>query len=685
MRRVCFLASALALTLGILLGCQEDDPVLPSEPSAIEVAGQGDCAPEALIAALFPKGLAIAALEQCQNIQRQYVSGEKAEAFDQLVELIAFTVEHLANGQLVDPDGSGLLTEESGAAQLIVQLHMIVGLADGTEAVPTGALTDDGGTVAMVDAEEGWDITTPDGFAAVTKAAGVPVFLNDAPYTGPVTVFIAPVDPAETSFSDFGLQVGGSDRGAFPLFKEMGTIPDGLRFGDGEIDPENPDPLNELVVELCIVDPPHPLAPFPEQLPDLRLGHILDGQTLEVAPLRSSSLDCDGVNDEVPTALMGNWWHGLANTVFAPVAEILDVAKLYARPGRLGGAISAFSEFGGVDQTQVASPPPDPRLDGINWAEGFSVEVMAEVPSPWGLAYPAVGSDFGMDLYIASHGQDQVFRVSESGGASVFVDLLEEADPVALEFPPAPSGSFGDFLYVTSNNRDGNRAGDLGGTIQRVGPDGQVTDFTSVGLVFGGASGTEVIEGLGEPSGRMAFGPSGAFGDGLWVANLSDVPGDVIKVDPDGTTSVHWSDGKTSGSPVDGDIGAESIAVAFGRGGGFGLDLYVSDASTGCSCIRISDFSGDTVTVFLELSGQPTALEFGRGDPAFGEDLYVAVRASAGFQILRMAADGTSGVLLESETGFVAGDGLAFSPDGEALLIADREGGLVLRVEGASP
>lgn len=379
MRIIRFLA--LALAVGILLGCQGDDPLLPSEPGEIEAAGQGDCAPEALIAALFPKGLAIAALEQCQNIQRQYVAGEETEAFDQLMELVAFTVEHLANGQLVDPDGSGPLTEESGAAQLIVELHMIVGLADGTEPVPSGALTDDGGTIAMVDAEEGWDITTSDGFAAVTKAAGVPVFLNDAPYTGPVTVFMAPVDPAETSFPEFGLQVGGSDRGAFPLFKEMGTIPDGLRFGDGEIDPENPDPLNELVVELCIVDPPHPLAPFPEQLPDLRVGHIIDGETLEVAPLRSSSLDCDGVNDEVPTALIGNRWHRLANAVFAPVAEILDVAKLYARPGRLGGAISAFSEFGGVDQSKVnafgdVTVSVTPSAVGVNLARRTTLQAV---------------------------------------------------------------------------------------------------------------------------------------------------------------------------------------------------------------------------------------------------------------------------------------------------------------------
>ena len=355
MRRASLLLTALSSFL-IAIACQDERNSLPSDPGALELAGRGVCPAEALINDLFPRGLANAAIQQCRNIQRQFDRGKVEDAYEKLADLIDFTLQHLENGKLLDPPGPD--TTEDGVSQLIVALNMIVGLASSGDEIPADAFTSEGGIVQTVDAEEAWDIETRDGYAGITKAAGVPVFLNGVPYDGPVTVFIAPIDPSESSFPSFGLEIGGPDRAAFPVFKDLGTIPDGLQFGDGNIS-ETPDPTNELVVELCSVDPPHPLAPFPSQLPDLRVGHITEGEVVDT-PLRDSTLDCSGVNDEVPTmALFKNRLHRWANAALGPALQLFDVAKLHAAPGRFGGAISSFSEFGGIDQTKLAGPAVD--------------------------------------------------------------------------------------------------------------------------------------------------------------------------------------------------------------------------------------------------------------------------------------------------------------------------------------
>jgi hypothetical protein len=119
------------------------------------------------------------------------------------------------------------------------------------------------------------------------------------------------------------------------------------------------------VAGVCVVDPPDPFAPDPEVVDDLRLAHVIEGEQgpeVEILPLADADfLDCTGAATETPPVdVIGlDWWGRRARAAFEPVSEFL-VAPLFASPGRLGGAITAFSRFGAVDRTTGGEPVSTP-------------------------------------------------------------------------------------------------------------------------------------------------------------------------------------------------------------------------------------------------------------------------------------------------------------------------------------
>ena len=116
-------------------------------------------------------------------------------------------------------------------------------------------------------------------------------------------------------------------------------------------------------------------------------------------------------------------------------------------------------------------------------------------------------------LYVAqtfvhqSTRADHVYHISWDGGSiSPLVELDAEADPTSLAIAPAGS-PFGNGLYISSNNRDGHREGDWGGTIQHFDPIAGLMDWTGMGLPMG----------PGEPGGL--FGLHGWAEGLLFLAN----------------------------------------------------------------------------------------------------------------------------------------------------------------------
>jgi hypothetical protein len=355
--------------------------------------------------------------------------------------------------------------------------------------------------------------------------------------------------------------------------------------------------------------------------------------------------------------------------------------------GLLALLFLAITPFDALSQVQVSS--------------GYTIETFATVVQPTSLAFAPEGSPFGPDLYVgtfapggadplnpnAQRNSDQIFTVSGSGVVTVFttlpgfITLPGEPDPVALEFPPVGS-PFPEALYISSNNRDGGKIqafggiGDCGGAIQVADRFGTVTDFTSLTSTLPcGTPPVDVQTALPEPMG-LAFGPGGAFGTDIYIANSSDLPADIMRVDTTGAASIFLSDGKSS--PL-GTFGFAPYDVEFGPGGDFGSNLYFTDAGERCNCIRIADAAGVFGAPFVTLPGTPLAIEFGRGG-GFGYDLYVALLIPGNSSVFRVKADGTLSLVATGFVGFQVADQLEFSPDGSALYVADFSGNTIYKI-----
>lgn len=315
-------------------------------------------------------------------------------------------------------------------------------------------------------------------------------------------------------------------------------------------------------------------------------------------------------------------------------------------------------------------------------ADGFNITPFATIFQPSGLAFPPEGSLFGTELFVGGWGEappdnqlisDKIYRVSPDGGTILFATLLPEADPVSLKFSQTGT-AFGDFLYVASNNRDNRISGDCGGTIQTVDLAGNVLDFTSLTAPFNCPFGISTA--LEEPGG-IIFGRGDAFGSDLFVANFSERPADIVRVDSTGNTTPFVNDGKFSRRS---DFGLSPLDVAFGPGGDFGTDLYFNDNGELCNCIRIADATGRFSQPFVSLPGVPLSLKFGPGGP-FGNDLYVSVIASGGSSIFRVKADGSASLFANGFSGLLSVGALAFSSDGTAMYVADTSGNTVYRID----
>jgi hypothetical protein len=209
----------------------------------------------------------------------------------------------------------------------------------------------------------------------------------------------------------------------------------------------------------------------------------------------------------------------------------------------------------------------------------------------------------------------------------------------------------------------------------------------------------------GDPAGMDFPSPNNlgvGFSDGLYVANLSSgigagagkssgifrIPNPATRTGPAGVDPpVVFLDADESASPAHPIV--DACALAFGPGGAFGDDLYVTDpnicelAPAGFECnpaadptvndgaIYTVDWSAN-VTIFAGGTGgpleDPADLVFSSGG-AFGTLLYVTDTVTG--KVLRMDSAGT---VTDFATGLASPGALAFGPDG-CLYIAEAGSG----------
>ena len=314
----------------------------------------------------------------------------------------------------------------------------------------------------------------------------------------------------------------------------------------------------------------------------------------------------------------------------------------------------------------------DPFIRSIRLEKDYGIDVLAELDRPVGLAFASQGSLFGEDLfagYLYQNGMgvsDYIVRVDYRGEVEDFAELLPEADPTSLEFPPLGS-RYGDFLFLSANNRDGNRPGDQGGTVQRVDVNGNVIDFSPVGIPLG----------PGEP-GELVFGGGTDFGDTLFLANSVGSPGDILAVQPNGTLAVVVDDGLFE----DQDLGLAPRSLAIDTEGDYGHLIYFGEFGRRCSCLKKLHPDGRVEAWLSGLPGDPYSIAFAPPG-VFEGDMFVAVDNGESGSILRVQPDGEYVVFLEGLQGFLSGNGkgvMEFSREGSVMYIADYFADRIYRV-----
>lgn len=348
-----------------------------------------------------------------------------------------------------------------------------------------------------------------------------------------------------------------------------------------------------------------------------------------------------------------------------------DVVTIGARFGTSGtlGEFAAFTHGriddlgfydGALSAQEVASLASVGFPNGVLATAGYEAELFANVDSPFSLAIAPSGSDFellnGTTVYVTSvifdgdidGPADRILRIDKTKAISEFANLIGEADPVSLEFPPVNS-SFAPALYVSANNRDGGEPGDRGGTIQQVNASGDWVDFTAVQTPAGGTA-------LSEPAGIAFSTPGSVFGESLFVANLHDDPFDMATVSVDGSVSPLFEEGATA------------RWVTISRGGQYGETIFYSDGDT----IRTRDPFGNTsLHASADADVQAIALA---PTGVFDGMLYVS---EADGTVSEIDANGT---MTEILAGFTDPRGIAFSDDGSTMFVADYAENAVYRV-----
>lgn len=313
---------------------------------------------------------------------------------------------------------------------------------------------------------------------------------------------------------------------------------------------------------------------------------------------------------------------GALSVVAEGMADPMDFLEMHGEGGYPDGILlarhspSCITLLDGAGAGSFFAPPLTGPVDllfaGAPFTEGLYVveehsgevsrvgiggevtPVLTGLDGPIALAQSA-GGDWGDFLYLTEHGGQRILRMNPAGETEVFLDGLER--PIALAF--GPGGDYGDSLYLTEQS-DAND-----GRVLRIDPAGSV----------------EVL--LETPESwptDIGFLPWNGQAPQLFVARAYHVWPTVYKelvtLEPDGTLDVFES---TSGVTT----GFEMSAT-----GPFAGILARSDYSQRLVELAIPDAGGEPGAwpFLLDLPGRPMEMAFGPGG-AYGEDIYLTLQS----------------------------------------------------------
>lgn len=312
-----FLLSLTLASAGLFLACTEGsvDPV--ASTAEISGAGAGDCPLTAETADVFSHGgLRNAVTQQCNNIDRELEEGDRAGAVEKALSLIDKILGHHADGETTGDD--------EATADLVNALLVLVG---GEPIFPT-----------TFDENTGFGPCDNDGCTIVNESGLAGIMVPPQTDLGMcyITFNLREFDPELFAGFDnypfqfeFEITCPGEENGGIELAQEAIFEPD-------------------ATVGLCFADPP--LGPTLEEVPaeNRQLAHLPDGaETPDLLPVVPADFlsddDCADASEMEEASLP---FRALAK--LEPISEFF-VAPLWASPGRLGGAISALSPIGPVD------------------------------------------------------------------------------------------------------------------------------------------------------------------------------------------------------------------------------------------------------------------------------------------------------------------------------------------------
>lgn len=183
--------------------------------------------------------------------------------------------------------------------------------------------------------------------------------------------------------------------------------------------------------------------------------------------------------------------------------------------------------------------------------EGFDIRVYAELPSWSRRVAFGRGGAFGTDMYAATGGTQEVYRIDPIGQTSVIGQMPTVVHGISL---PYPGSGFGDYIYLGggdpyySDHKD----------IYRMDPSGNVETFFS-GSHF-----------LGATMGAIAFSPPGsAYGNYLYCYDAG--ASQMYRIGPDAIATTFSSD-------VTG-LGVDFLFDSYGQFGGEMLLITRGDSS----------------------------------------------------------------------------------------------------------
>ena len=308
----------------VALSCgRVESPVAPApDTSPLVLADEADDIRQ-LINGLFPPPvlrsaalLAFASIERDMEANRVSRAQRTVNGFI-LLSLRAFDLDLLSN-----PPGP--MNTQQGLVTLLELLLEFVGFENVN--IPPEALGEDGAVAPC----------GPQGCLVVTGTEFAGVQIPPGALDRNVIVVIYRLDDTNPPLN--------TDMDQYPLFYHFSTTPNTLF-------------LQDVLVGLCVVDPPDPLAPDPDILDQLQLAHNM-GLGIEILPLANAPfLDCAGAETEPepPSISLPEWMPPVARLFFppqtylGPAARILEPAEAIADPGNLGGNASSFSPFAAVD------------------------------------------------------------------------------------------------------------------------------------------------------------------------------------------------------------------------------------------------------------------------------------------------------------------------------------------------